>query len=1068
MLRIFLLGGQIAEDDATGEVRSRSSRTLALIGFLALHAGVAQSRQLIAGRFWPDSTDAQALTNLRRELHHLRRLLGTDTSLEVSSTDLCWRDTDTCQVDLRVLRTRAEQARRQLADDAPSLAARLAADAVAAYGGDLLPAVYDEWVVAERDRLRRECVDLCDLLVEIGPRHGALTPAVDAARRRIALEPLEEVGYRALMRLQVEAGDRAGAISTYHHCASVLQRELGVAPDPATRRALERLIGPPSPADGPGPRAEERPAVPTRAPLIGRAEALAGLQRMWEDTVAEQRPRVVVVQGVAGVGKSRLVAELAGRVRSRRGTVAFSQCFDTSGRLVLAPVADWLRADDLREASRSLDPVWRQEVERLVPDVQPGGPRAGGSAGPPAVRAGQSSAPPARSGDRAKVDAWQRRQFFEGLAQPFLELRRPLLLVLDNLQWCDAETLAWVSFLLGRGPRTRVMVAATLREGHGEGSPTSEWLAGLRTGRLVHELSLDPLGPAETATLSAAVTGAALSEQGSELLHATTGGFPLYVIEATRAAGAAEPPDAAGERLGSVLRRRIGQTSHQAQQTAGLAAALGRDFTLDLLTEASDLDEDTVARAVDELWRGQIVRELGAGYDFSHDLLRDAAYEMVSPPQRWLLHRRLAQALELSAAGGDDLSALLAEQYERGGRPDRAREHYGRAAEVAAARFAAGEAVRLHRRALAIVTAQPPGPQRDERELGCLLALAAPLNAQQGYSSPDMRTVLERAVHLAESLGSNQRLVSSLLGLWSSRFVQGDIVDSLRVAARALSLSEVGAVLLGEAHFAYAGSSATLGRPADAVEHFDIAHDSCRGAESLVVGTMPEVHALAWSAHAHWLLGQAEVAADRAAEAVGRARSFAHPYSLAVALAYASITYQLLDDTDALDGSVEELGELSSRYGFAYYAEWGLVLGGWLRGGQQGVGEIRRGVENLRRQLSLARMPYWLSLLADAQARDGRTEEAVAVLDAAHMSASSRGDAWWLPEITRLRAAHGPTEHRERLLRTALDLAERQGSRALAERCRRDLGDLSGPQDLDDRPGRTVPAVGAGVAGSER
>jgi hypothetical protein len=182
-----------------------------------------------------------------------------------------------------------------------------------------------------------------------------------------------------------------------------------------------------------------------------------------------------------------------------------------------------------------------------------------------------------------------------------------------------------------------------------------------------------------------------------------------------------------------------------------------------------------------------------------------------------------------------------------------------------------------------------------------------------------------------------------------------------------------------------------------------------------------------------------------------------------VALAYASITYQLLDDTDALDGSVEELGELSSRYGFAYYAEWGLVLGGWLRGGQKGVGEIRRGVENLRRQLSLARMPYWLSLLADAQARDGRTEEAVAALDAAHMSASSRGDAWWLPEITRMRAAHGPAENRERLLGSALDLADRQGSRALAERCRRDLADADDSRDRAGEPQGTVPASGAGA-----
>ena len=81
---------------------SRSSRTVALVGFLAAHAGSPQTRQRIAGLFWPDSTDAQALTNLRRELHNLRQVLGDEPSLVVTSRDLCWRDTETCRVDLRI------------------------------------------------------------------------------------------------------------------------------------------------------------------------------------------------------------------------------------------------------------------------------------------------------------------------------------------------------------------------------------------------------------------------------------------------------------------------------------------------------------------------------------------------------------------------------------------------------------------------------------------------------------------------------------------------------------------------------------------------------------------------------------------------------------------------------------------------------------------------------------------------------------------------------------------------------------------------------------------------------
>ena len=115
--------------------------------------------------------------------------------------------------------------------------------------------------------------------------------------------------------------------------------------------------------------------------------------------------------------------------------------------------------------------------------------------------------------------------------------------------------------------------------------------------------------------------------------------------------------------LAAVLRNRLEQASVPAREVAGLAAAVGADFTLDLLTEASNLDAGTVVGAVDELWRYRIMREYRDGYDFSHDLLRETAYTLVSPPKRWLLHRRVAQALELlHPDDADTVSAQLAEK----------------------------------------------------------------------------------------------------------------------------------------------------------------------------------------------------------------------------------------------------------------------------------------------------------------------------------------------------------------------------------------------------------------------
>src|SRR3984885_11679750 len=140
MLHVSLLGEQGITEDGTS-VQARSSRAVALVAFLAVHAGTPQSRQRIAGTFWPESTDAQALTNLRRELHHLRQVLGEERSLVVTSRDLCWRDSETCRVDLRIFDCERQAALALAAAGDDEGVMTHAAAAVAQYKGDLLPGV---------------------------------------------------------------------------------------------------------------------------------------------------------------------------------------------------------------------------------------------------------------------------------------------------------------------------------------------------------------------------------------------------------------------------------------------------------------------------------------------------------------------------------------------------------------------------------------------------------------------------------------------------------------------------------------------------------------------------------------------------------------------------------------------------------------------------------------------------------------------------------------------------------------------------------------------------------------
>ena len=144
-------------------------------------------------------------------------------------------------------------------------------------------------------------------------------------------------------------------------------------------------------------------------------------------------------------------------------------------------------------------------------------------------------------------------------------------------------------------------------------------------------------------------------------------------------------------------------------------------------------------------------------------------------------------------------------------------------------------------------------------------------------------------------------------------------------------------------------------------------------------------------------------------------------------------------DLPELRRAVAELRELCGRYDFAYYREWGLILDGWSAGGPAGTALARRGIDNLKSQGSFARMPYWLSLLADLSARDNPPGAARAILDAALAAGRVHDDVWWLPEVLRMRAAYDEEQAAIARLRSAAQLASDHGSVALLRRCEHDL-----------------------------
>ena len=276
--------------------------------------------------------------------------------------------------------------------------------------------------------------------------------------------------------------------------------------------------------------------------------------------------------------------------RLQGAVVASSQCFGTSGRLALAPVADWLRNPAVQAAAATLDPAWRAEVGGWCrPEGR--GERAAGS--------------------RAMVDAWQRHRFFEGLARALMAVGRPDAAGAGQhavVRPGDAG-LPHVLPRPGRrhpGPGGRDAARTTPRRG----PELADWIVRMRATGLLTELSLEPAGSRPTRPgWPRRSPGGPCWPDDANLLQATTGGFPLYVIEAVRGradpGSAPLPPAISPPCCATASSRR----PRPPGRWPGWPRRSGANFTLDLLTEASDLDADNVVEAVDELWRRRIMRE---------------------------------------------------------------------------------------------------------------------------------------------------------------------------------------------------------------------------------------------------------------------------------------------------------------------------------------------------------------------------------------------------------------------------------------------------------------------------
>jgi DNA-binding SARP family transcriptional activator len=705
LLTIHMFGGFRITTGNQAVTGLSHARLQELLAYLLLHRGRPVARQRLAFLFWPDSTEDQARTNLRTLWHRLRRSLpDADRFLLTDETTMQWRGDATYWLDVADFETHLGLSKSS-SDKNEQI--RHLERAAAVYGGDLLPGFYSDWLLAERDRLAQAYGAALTKLAVLHEERRDYRQAIGHAQTLVRHDPLHEPAYAQLMRLHALNDDRAAALHTYHTCATVLRREIDVEPGPATRQLYEQLLN-----------AQVQAVVPPQTeaaiPLVGREAEWVQLQRAWHE--AAVWPRLALIFGEAGIGKTRLAETIVEWV-ARQGIPALpARCYAASGDLAYAPVVTWLRSHPLPP----LAAPWLRELARLLPEILVEHP----TVPPPAPL----------------TEPWQRLHLFEALAHALLAGRNTLLLFLDDLQWCDRDTLDWLHYLmtarLDGEARPKLLIVATLRSEEDEaGSALAAWLAGWRTelsrARQLTEIELGPLSQDATLALADRVAGRPFDRALGPLLYEGTEGHPLFIVEMVRAGYARAMPASAQAsathaarmlpgapalpaRVRQVLEARLAQLSPTARGVVELAAVVGRAFSFAVLACATDLSEDLLVASLDECWRRRIIREQGEdAYDFSHDKLREAAYAGLSRTRRRWLHGRVARALErVHAADPERAASVIAGHFEAAGQAAQAIACYGQAAALARRIYAYEDALAALERAIGLLAALPDSAAR--------------------------------------------------------------------------------------------------------------------------------------------------------------------------------------------------------------------------------------------------------------------------------------------------------------------------------------------------------------------
>jgi len=711
-LHVFLLGPPRAELDGTPiEVDTR--KAIALLAYLAV-SGERKSRDTLATLLWPEYDGEHARAAFRRTLSALNKALGGEGLLiDRSSVAL---DRSAALVDVAEFRRLIAESHLE--------------EAVALYRGDFLAGFglkdsieFDDWQFFELDGLKRELAVALERLARECAERGELDRGIDHARRWLGLDSLQEPAHRLLMQLYAWSGQRAAGLRQYRECVRFLDAELGVTPLQETTELYEairedRLSRPEAPRK---PRhAAARPPRAEAYPLVGRSKEWAALTAAYDRVGPDGR--LAVLEGEAGIGKTRLVEEFLAHVQAGGAATIASRSNEGESGLAFGAVAETLRAALGREGGW-LDAVpahWVGEAGRLVPELA-----ARDEPVPPLDSPGAQS------------------RFFEGLSQVLLAAcagSSPGVLFVDDAHWADEPSLEVLAYLARRLRARPVLVLLAWRP--------EEMPPGHRLHRLAAGTTVVPLGRLRREDVAELARAARAEELGDRLFRETDG-LPLFVVEYLAALAEHDAGDwPLPGSIAELLRSRLAAVSETGRQVLAAGSVIGRPFELEVVREASGRSDDEVVSALEEATRRGLLEEVADGYDFGHEEVRALVYAETSMARRRLLHRRVADAL--AARGRRDSGAqagLIAEHYRLSGQEAEAAEQFRLAGERARSLFANAEALAHLRSALALGHPDASGLHESVGDLLTLLgeygAAIASYETAAALSEPDRVAALE-------------------------------------------------------------------------------------------------------------------------------------------------------------------------------------------------------------------------------------------------------------------------------------------------------------------------------------